>query len=371
MRNNMLKSFVCSLMMGSIVLPVCHAANAPTNAQEKMDVDCGPGLEEVYPVQDWNRCMGDTAMNLTQWQRWWKYVRQQPTVVMNWVDGLKIKIYPNNEVFRSLYVNGMYDPNILVVAKSLLKDGDTIIDVGSNCGYLTLPLCKDVGNNGKIIAIEPSTRDYKRLVENVELNGIGNVVKTIQMAVGDRIGQKTMMIANEERSNVNTLGDKFAFQGIEKQSTEDVNVTTIDNIVSSENLSRVDVIKLDVEGSEIRCLEGAKLTIQNFKPALIIRINKDAMVYNQKQIDKKLDEKGKEDVEFERQHQISQFEKILQEYGYQIFDIVWEPFSLLKVKDLSEVKSTVVVCLPDGQEAPQLPQPPRKSAIEKVEAFFK
>lgn len=351
MRNNMLKSFVCSLMMGSIVLPVCHAANEPTNAQEKMDVDCGPGLDEVYPVQDWNRCMGDTALNLTQWKRWWKYLKIENPVVMNWVDNLKVKIYPNNEVFRSLYVNGMYDPNMLVIAKSLLKEGDTIIDVGSNCGYLTLPLCKEVGKNGTIIAIEPSSRDYKRLVENVELNGIEHIVKTIQMAIGDRIGQKTMMIASEERSNVNTLGDKFAFQGIEKQKTEDVNVTTIDNIVSSENLSRVDAIKLDVEGSEIRCLEGAKSTIQKFKPALIIRINKDAFVNNQRSVDK--------------------LESLLKEYGYQIFDIKWNPFSFEQIADLSNVRSTIVVCLPNGQTAPQLPQPPSKNAIEKVEAFFK
>lgn len=341
---------VCALFVLSDV--ACASdASAETKSSEAIVVDVGPGIKEISPILGWNRCMGDTAESISQWKRWWTYLRMKEPVIMDWVDGVKIKIYPTNEVYRSIYVNGKYDPNVTVIVKTLLKSGDTFIDVGSNCGYVSLAVLKKLGKEGKIVAIEPSSRDYKRLVENVDINKLDSQIKTIQMAAGDRLGSKTMLIASEERSNSNTLANKFAFQGIEKAKTEQVNVTTIDNIVDTENLTRVDVIKLDVEGSEARCLEGAAETIKKFRPAIIIGINSEALSYNKRTV--------------------ADIEKFLADNKYKMYDIKNKSFELVEVKHFEKMDSYVGVCLPEEMPAPTLPKAENIGCFDKVKRFFK
>lgn len=329
-----------------------HKAEVVTEPDMKLeDIDKGPRIEKIFPEIGWNRCMADTACSVGQWRRWWTYLHMKEPVVMNWLDGLKIKIYPKNEMFRSIYVNGKYDPNMIVVLKAFLKPGDTLLDVGANCGYISLPLIKAIGDNGKIIAIEPSTRDYKRLIENISINKLSEIVKPVKFAMGDRVGSKTMLIASEERSASNTLGMKFAFQGIEKETTEDVNVTTIDNIVNMENLTKVNVIKLDVEGSEVRCLEGAKDTLANFKPVIVMSVNRDALGHSKRTVE--------------------QMEKILKENGYKTYGLEKDKFNLCVVDGLSKLYSPIVVCLPDGSQTVSLPTPENINLIEKIKRFFK
>lgn len=320
-------------------------------AAEIKNIDVGPQIKEILPIANWNRCMADTASSITEWKRWWTYLKMKDPVVMNWIDGLKLKIYPKNEIFRSIYVNGKYDPNMIVVLKSFLKSGDTLIDVGANCGYISLPLTKTIGSTGRIVAIEPSTRDYKRLTENIALNKLSEVVKPVKLAMGDRIGHKTMLIASEERSGSNTLGMKFAFQGIEKETTEDVNVSTIDNVVNMENITQVNVIKLDVEGSEVRCLEGAKDTIAKFKPTIVISVNGDALAHSKRSIE--------------------QLEKILKDYNYEVFGLEKNKFALQTVNGLQKLYSPIIVCLPAGTKPVALPAAENMGVVDKVKRFFK
>lgn len=359
--NRFLYNGLCSLAILSSVCGYvsCNSTENVTsnvvidNAQMQDDekIDCGPGYTELLPEKDWNRCLADTATSITSWKRWWQYLKLKDPVIMNWVDGLKIKIYPSNEMFRAIYVSGRYDPNIISIVKTLLQPGDTFIDVGANSGYVSLMVCKKIGPEGRIVAIEPSSRDYKRLVENIQINNLEPVIKSLQVAVGDRLGVKTMLVASEERSNSNTLGNRFAFHGIEKEKTEVVNVTTIDTIVQSENLSAVKVIKLDIEGSEARALEGAKETVQRFRPIIIIGVNSQAIETSKRSM--------------------ADIENFFKDNDYVIYDVTNSPFALKKVEKFQDVKSVIAVCVPNGTTVPGLPQPLDIGIMDKIKNFFK
>lgn len=316
---------------------------------EDVTCDVGPGTQGILPEQNWNRCLCDTADSMTKWKRWWKYLNMKSPVTMKWLDGLLFKVYPTNEICRAIYVNGYYDPNMVAVLRSFISDGSTFIDVGANCGYISLPLHKFIGT-GKIVAIEPSSRDYKRLVENIELSKLQHIVQSINIAVGDRIGRKSMIIASEERSGSNTLGQMFAFKGIEKDKTEDVNVTTLDNIVESENLQRVDVVKLDVEGSEARCIAGAIETVKKFQPVFVIAINKDALKHSKRSV--------------------NDIEHFFKEHNYKMYDIARNVFALKEVESLERLDSPIIVCMPAQKTVPALLSPRKVSICEKVTKFF-
>lgn len=316
------------------------------------DLVSAPAYKEVVPVSGWDRYTSDSATSISEWIRWWSYLRLKEPALMSWVDGLKIWIYPKNEICRSLYVRGIYDPNMAVLVNTFLPKDGVLLDIGSNMGYYSMLAAKRLDENGLIIAVEPSSRDYKRMVANIKENALESKIKTMMVAVGDRLGNKTIQIASEERNGLNTLGAEFSYKGIEKISTEMAIVTTIDTIVSSEGLSRVDVIKMDIEGSEVRALEGAKDTIAKYHPVLLIGVNSDALVKSKRSI--------------------RDLENILKEMNYSIYKQSKDSFGLEKTDTLVGIKGDVVVCKSnDDSLMPNFPIEKKIGCVEKIINFFK
>lgn len=310
-----------------------------------------PSYSKLVPIKGWDRYSGDSAKTVKQWGRWWQYLRMKEPAVMSWLDGLVIRIYPGNEVFRALFVGGIYDPNIVVIINSLLSKGSVFIDVGANIGYFSLLASKAVGKDGYIVAVEPSSRDYSRLVDNVKINNLTNIIATQCLAISNVSGSAKLAIACEERSALNTLGSEFSFKGIDKVKTEDVKMISIDELVSDMKLNRVDVLKLDIEGSELKALIGAKNVIEKFRPAIMLGVNENSL--------KACGTDHKE------------IQQILKKMRYRAYRVVDYPtFSLELIPDLEKEHAKIIFCLHESVIPPTLPQPEDKSIIGCVEDFF-
>ena len=311
-----------------------------------------PSYDRVIPIKGWNRYSGDSAKSVKQWVRWWKYLGMKQPVVMSWIDGLVLRVYPGNEVFRSLFVNGIYDPNNVVIVNSMLSKGSVFIDVGANMGYFSLLASNVVGKSGSIIAIEPSSRDYARLVDNVKINGLSDIILTYRFAVSDNKGSAKLGVACEERSALNTLGSEFSFKGVERVVTEDVRTISIDELVSTFKLARVDFLKLDIEGSELKALEGSINTIEKFRPAIMLGVNENALKAN-----------GADHKEIQQ---------MLKKIRYRAYRVIESPtFALELITDLEKARrEKVVFCLHESVVPPALPQPENKSFIDSVKDFF-
>ena len=359
---NLLKSSCCVLLLVSLFNANVFADNsASDNLGTEQDsgetVVDAPAYNELLPIPGWNRYSGDTANSLEEWKRWWKYLLLQKTkkngtktVIMNWMKDLRLRIYPGNEVFRSIFVQGIYDPNMVVVLNALLPEKGVLIDIGANMGYCSLLMSRTVGEDGKIFAIEPSERDFLRLIDNISLNKLNNV-SVYRLAISDTSGEVEISIASEERSSLNTLGTEFSNKAIDKLRTEKVEATTLDHFIEQEEIDKIDVIKMDIEGSEFRALLGANASIEMFRPALILGINKNSLKANDSSV---------EDIE-----------KILRNLRYKMYCLTEDPFFALKeVTDLRELKGTWVVCLHESFVPPILPQPKKEKFLEKIQNFF-
>lgn len=309
-----------------------------------------PLYKELMPITGWNRYSGDTAFSLNEWKRWWRYISLKKPVIMKWMDRLCLRIYPKNEVFRALFVKGIYDPNLVVVINALLPVKGVFLDIGSNMGYCSLLMSRAVGEDGRVFAIEPSERDFLRLVDNVNLNRLSNV-NVYRLAVSDKIGRVNISIATEERSALNTLGTEFSNKGIEKVQTEEVDSVTLDAFVEEEEIDRIDVIKMDIEGSELKALNGARNTIERHRPALIVGVNENSLRASNASI--------------------KEIEKTLKELRYKMYYLIEKPFFALKeVANLEQVKSNRIICLHESFVPPVLPQPKKEGVWEKIENFF-
>ncbi len=363
----LVKSSCCALLLSLCCMNTFSENSVLVNSDQSSeefesnvrneDMIEAPAYNRLLPIIGWNRYSGDTACTINEWKRWWKYLLLEKskstgtkTVVMNWINGLNLRIYPGNEVFRSIFVRGIYDPNLVTVINTLLPSDGVFIDIGANMGYCSLLMSKTVGEDGKVFAIEPSERDFLRLVDNVSLNKLNNV-NVYRLAISDKSGNVKISIAPEERSSLNTLGSAFSNKGIEELRTEEVIATTLDTFTEQEEIDRIDVIKMDIEGSEFKALKGARESIEKYRPILIVGVNKNSLGASGSSI---------EDV-------IS----ALKELRYKVYYPSESPFFALKeVTNLKHIKGNWVVCMHESFVPPVLPQPKKEKLLEKIQNFF-
>jgi FkbM family methyltransferase len=132
------------------------------------------------------------------------------------------------------------------------KEDDIVVDCGAHVGKYTLPASKMVGG-GKVIAIEAHPENYHALLENIDLNRSRNIM-ALNVAAFDYDGQIELNDAIHD-----------AGYGVKGHSSEDsilVKARTIDSILLGDlGLSKVDYMKIDVEGAEVEVLKGARKII--------------------------------------------------------------------------------------------------------------
>lgn len=331
------------------------AIETPDDTVDNLIIDFdAPSCDQLNFVPGWDRYSGDSASTLKQWKRWWQYLRLKTPTVMRWVDGFVLRIYPDNEIFRALFIKGVYDPNSMMVVKNMIPAGGVFIDVGASFGYFSIIATDAVGPNGRVIAIEPSSRDYARLVDNIQINNLANIVSTYRLALSDKAGTALLSIATEERSALNTLGKEFSFKGIESIAKEEIETVSLDEFLEFNPLDRVDFIKLDIEGSELKALQGAVKTIERFKPALMLGVNENALRASGTDHDK--------------------IQVTLTDLGYRAYKLVEDKksgqFVLELIPDLTKESAKVVFCFPSEVNPPALPKVHKKSVVDSLKDFF-
>ena len=142
------------------------------------------------------------------------------------------------------------------------KEGDVVIDVGAAFGLYTLPSSKQVGQSGKVIAIEAHPKNYEMLNRNVKLNNLTNVT-CLNYAV---YSTKTKV---KIYSNYTIMSERVSGKG--KEKAKEVNADTLDNILEQSGIAaeQVNWIKIDVEGAELEVLKGAHNILSNSKDIAI------------------------------------------------------------------------------------------------------
>jgi len=141
------------------------------------------------------------------------------------------------------------------------KLGDVVIDAGAQYGFYTLPASRLVGKDGLVIAFEPASRNWRGLLANLQLNKIKNV-KPFGMALGDFDGEVKLYLSDHPgmHSIISSTSKRFEFVPIKR----------LDTIVDELGLDKVNIIKLDTEGAELKILQGALSTIKRHRPRLTI-----------------------------------------------------------------------------------------------------
>lgn len=161
-----------------------------------------------------------------------------------------------------------YEPEIFFIRR-ILKPGMTFVDAGAHFGLYSLVASARVGPRGRVLAFEPDPRNFSVLLRNVRLNSAGNI-RPYRAALGNHGGQIGLYLGVSSAMS-SILDFQAPAQRVE------VPMSALDDVLRESGQPRADVIKIDVEGAELAVLAGAKSTIEEFRPIVLLELNIDIL----------------------------------------------------------------------------------------------
>ena len=163
-------------------------------------------------------------------------------------NGLKMKCYPDSRGASFLvYTSGRQDPDDFSFIEAYLRPGDRFLDVGANIGIYTLLAAGLVGKTGRVDALEPGLKAYKRLEENIALNQLSQV-HARHAAANDSV-EPIPFLQGQDLTNRIATGEGEA----------DGEVAVVPSVLLDDILGQgpYAMAKIDVEGAEPICFRGA------------------------------------------------------------------------------------------------------------------
>lgn len=166
----------------------------------------------------------------------------------------------------------------LIGLRDIVKPGDTCLDIGAALGLYTVSLSRLVGPQGTVHSVEPLVFAHPALSYLLRPREGRNIVRH-SVALGTREGKDVMSVP--VRHGLPVTGRSFLTAGADGLGSNTefaehlevvVRTDTLDRFVAANGIDRLDFVKADVEGAELRVLQGGTETIEKFRPKLLLEI---------------------------------------------------------------------------------------------------
>lgn len=220
-----------------------------------------------FNIDDAN-CSFLISLRKAIWETCYRRQLKKP-ILFPWYGNSRIHLYLGNDMSQPTYIGGCIEPNELVFMESVLKPHMVVCDIGANDGFFTIFAAKLVGPSGKVLAFEPSQQEFSRLQANLALNRLSQVT-AIPKALADTNSTALLKLAEYSHEGQNTLGD-FSYT-MNASGVQTVELCRLDDFLLKQKMTRLDFLKIDVEGAEYRVLAGARETIKKFNPIIMLEL---------------------------------------------------------------------------------------------------
>lgn len=184
------------------------------------------------------------------------------------IDGVSFNFDLTNLFIAYWYIG--FPPEEILFYKRELKPGDVFIDVGANIGFMSAIAASAVGTGGQVHSFEPVPEYYLKLETLAKDNPNYHIV-TNQCALGDTKGTIIINTKKEENIGGSTVVPGLVSEESIRERIE-VPLITLDAYIKEKGITKVSVIKIDVEGFEFPVLRGAELVLRQFKPTILCEI---------------------------------------------------------------------------------------------------
>jgi len=187
------------------------------------------------------------------------------------INGLVFELDLREAIDYEIYAHKIFEPDTTNAIKKFSKPGMNAIDIGANIGYYTLILAQAIEENGKVIAFEPMHWAFKKLEKNISLNKFNNII----------LENKALSDNNENNINAKFACSWPVFENKKnlhpihkgKAMENKTDMITLDSYANNKKI-KIDLIKLDVDGYEVKVLKGAKRILKEDRPIIISELGK-------------------------------------------------------------------------------------------------
>jgi len=164
------------------------------------------------------------------------------------------------------HIRGEFEPEMVVLFKSLIRPNDTVLDIGANIGCTSILF----GNLAeKVYSFEPSPTTYSYLEKNVERAQLERVTP-VNVGLGKESGMFELTFSQSDRSGGFVSNLTSASDG---HQVEQIKIIKGDDFMAESSVPKVDFIKIDVEGFEKSVIEGLSATIARDQPIVVLELN--------------------------------------------------------------------------------------------------
>ena len=187
-------------------------------------------------------------------------------------DGIVWQLDLREGIDFAIYLMGGFELRTLRAYRDHVGPGDVVLDIGANVGAHTLPLARLAGRGGRVIAFEPSDFACAKLRRNIELNPqLAPAIEACQIMLAANSADPLSkdVYASWPLDQSNNLHEDHAGR---LTSTSGATVGAIDEFVAARGLTRIDFIKLDVDGNEHKVLAGSRSALRKFKPKIMMEL---------------------------------------------------------------------------------------------------
>ncbi len=209
-----------------------------------------------------------------------RYLGRHMKTTIRTASGAYLAVEPSSlDIYASIGARGgMWESRVLDACLSAIKEGDVFYDIGANVGFMSIEVATRHRDSVEVIAFEPIAALARSVLESARINGVDNV-RVLPTMVGSATGQAKLFIPS-------CSGHASAVAREPGAYAVTCPMTTLDELVGNGTLQPPNVIKIDVEGSELAVFRGASKVIERHAPTIIFEadVNMQRFSYSLKDL---------------------------------------------------------------------------------------
>ena len=184
---------------------------------------------------------------------------------------VRMQLDPADLISRVILETGTWEKPSWRVIEESLQAGGTFVDIGAHIGYYSLKAAAVVGPEGRVIAVEPNPETVAKLRANLHASG-DDWASVEPVACSDAEGQLELFGGPSSNTGETSISKTNAERDPTARKSFTVRARPLDSILADNQVTRVDWIKIDVEGAEMLVLKGSAATLDRYHPRLLVEV---------------------------------------------------------------------------------------------------
>lgn len=188
---------------------------------------------------------------------------------------LHFNFFSSIQVAAKATKNGV-ESTLLTSSIKLLKkyrkgsDDLIILDIGSNFGYLSLVWAGSIAKKGKVIAFEPNAKVGRSFEKSIVSNNLEERIILERLAVGNANKEINLYDFNTTSNTLSSFNPNLI-----ETNRSIIKMIKLDDYIKQKQITKIDLIKIDVDGIELDVLKGAEESIRKFRPIIVVELNEE------------------------------------------------------------------------------------------------